>query len=127
MSLTHHIACLARSLADAIDSAQSATDPLAALYSARARLADLDREVGDGLKAHGIVARWLQRGGLPTWADTVAERERLAEVAVRMVEGFQPGPDCEAVGRLCLALMARADEEDAEVEARTGQGVNDER
>ena len=125
MSLTHHIACLARSLADAIDSAQSATDPLAALYSARARLADIDREVGDGIKAHGIVARWLQRGGLPTWSDAMAERERLANVAVRMAEGFQPGPDCEAVGRMCLALMARADAEDAEVEARMGQEVSD--
>lgn len=126
MSLTHHIACLARSLADAIDSAQSSADPLAALYAARARVADIDREVGDGLKAHGIVAQWLRRGGLPMWSDIAAERERLAEVAVRMCDGFQPGPDCEAVGRLCLALMARADAEDAEIEARMGQGASDE-
>ena len=97
------LASLHRALGDAIDSAQRGDDPLAALFLARRRAGELDGAIGEALQANGVGAEWTRRP-LPPWSAICAERERLRGVVERMAQGFQPGPDCEAVARMVVGL-----------------------
>lgn len=97
------LASLHRALGDAIDSAQRGDDPLAALFLARRRAGELDGAIGVAIQANGVGAEWTRRP-LPSWSEICEERERLRGVVERMAQGFQPGPDCEAVARMTIGL-----------------------
>lgn len=97
------LARLHRALGDAIDSAQNGADPLAALFLARRRAGELDGAIGEALLASGVGKEWVKRP-MPGWAELCAERERLRGVVERMAQGFQPGPDCEAVAKMVVGL-----------------------